>query len=261
MGNINKGFSLLLFGILVASSLMMVESAFAQSIPKPSVPEFSVQYLSNSNYVQPTTTTDPYTGQTITRGGYYTQSTPIIKITIKNQPFTKHFDTSINKTLGLFYQVRVKGHFTQDWAVITYWDATAQNVQFPTNYPEQDYSLQYTALQYHDGIPSKGIMDFQVQAGIGTITNDANSDHWLVNLFSPNYVLSGESSGWSSTQIITIGETSSSTFTPNPTATSTQNPTPTPTQIPEFPVLVILPFFVSLLLVAVYLKHRRTNLE
>jgi hypothetical protein len=36
--------------------------------------------------------------------------------------------------------------------------------------------------------------------------------------------------------------------------------TPTPT-VPEFPILVILPFFVSMLLVAVYLKHRRTNHE
>ncbi len=52
--------------------------------------------------------------------------------------------------------------------------------------------------------------------------------------------------------------------TPNPSATPTTTPSQTPTStptVPEFPILIILPFFVSMLLVAVYLKHRRTNHE
>jgi hypothetical protein len=52
--------------------------------------------------------------------------------------------------------------------------------------------------------------------------------------------------------------TSSPIVNPTPTQTTTStSPTPTPS-IPEFPILAILSFFVSLLLVAVYLKHRRT---
>ena len=59
MGNINKVFSLLLFLILTASSLFIVESANAQSIPKLSVPEFTVKFVNASYGV---TTTNPYTG-------------------------------------------------------------------------------------------------------------------------------------------------------------------------------------------------------
>jgi len=40
MGSTNKGFSLLFVVVLGVSSLMIVESAFAQSIPTPSIPEF-----------------------------------------------------------------------------------------------------------------------------------------------------------------------------------------------------------------------------
>jgi hypothetical protein len=265
MGRISKGFSLLLVIILSISILALFtdKPASAQSIPKPSVPQFTVQYIYNSHYVQPTTTTDPYTGQTTSQGGYYTQSTPIIKITIKNQSFTKYFDTSINKTISIFYQVRVKGHFSQDWAVITYWDATAQNVEFPTNYPEQDYSSQYTVLQYHDGIPSNGKMDFQVQAGIGTITNVADSDSWLASLYQPDYVLSGESSGWSSIQTLTIQEGSNSTAVlSNLTSLSspTQTPSPTPT-VPEFPILVILPLFVVISFITAKFLRRKHLLK
>ncbi len=260
MGSIGKGFSFLLVVILAVSSLMMVESAFAQSIPKPSVPEFTVQYIYNSHYVEPTTTTDPYTGQTTTHGGYYTQSTPIIKITIKNQPFTNYYDTSINKTITLFYQIRVKGHFSQDWGVIAHWDVTAKNVEYPTNLPEADFSSQYTVLQYHDGIPLNGKIDFQVQAGIGTITNTANSDHWLLNLYQPNYVLTGETSGWSDILTLTIERGSNSTAVPSnivPQSTP-QNQVPSPS-VPEFPLLAIIALFSAVTLTSALMLSLRKH--
>ena len=246
MGSASKTFALILTLIIAMScvTLLMLKPVNAQSIPKPSVPEFTVQYICVKNYVQPTTTTDPYTGQTITQGGYYTQSDPFIKITIKNQPF----DKSINKTMGLFYQVDGKGHFSGNWVVITYWLATTPNVQYPTQWPEQDYSSQYTVLEYKSlsglPIPSQGQMDFQVQAGIGTLSNDANSGHWLVDLYQPDYVLNGKNSGWSDTQTLTISQGSNSTavpstlsqipsqittptISPSPTSTSTYTPTST----------------------------------
>jgi len=66
MGKSRKAFSLLLFVILVVSSLMMVESANAQSIPKPSVPEFTAKYVDRSFIVPASTSIDPYTGQNVT---------------------------------------------------------------------------------------------------------------------------------------------------------------------------------------------------
>ena len=36
---------LMLFALLVLSGLVMVDSVFAQSIPKPSVPEFTVELV------------------------------------------------------------------------------------------------------------------------------------------------------------------------------------------------------------------------
>ena len=47
----NRCATLLLVAVLILSSLIIVGSAFAQSIPKPSVPEFTVKYIDSSYYV------------------------------------------------------------------------------------------------------------------------------------------------------------------------------------------------------------------
>ena len=51
--------TLLFIAVLALSSLVMVDSAFAQSIPKTSVPEFTVKFV-NASYT--ITTTNSYTG-------------------------------------------------------------------------------------------------------------------------------------------------------------------------------------------------------
>src|SRR3990172_3290742 len=82
----NKKFVLLLILILTASSLTAVNLANA-SIPKPSVPEFTLK-LVDSSYDEPTTySTDPYTGKQVTHEGYHVESRTI-ELKIKNQPFT-----------------------------------------------------------------------------------------------------------------------------------------------------------------------------
>ena len=117
MGSIGKGFSLLLVVILAVSSLMMVESASAQSIPKPSVPEFTLKYVDNSYDVPPMTTssTDPYTGKVTftTIPGYHVENKSV-EITIKNQPFTSYLNENGSR-VWLFYYVAVKGHF-ENWS-------------------------------------------------------------------------------------------------------------------------------------------------
>ena len=81
---------LLLLTILAALNLLMVGSVFAQSIPEPSVPEFTAQLADHSYGVPPTTTTttNPYNNETITntQPGYYVKNITI-DLTIENQPY------------------------------------------------------------------------------------------------------------------------------------------------------------------------------
>ena len=65
------------------------------------------------------------------------------------------------------------------------------------------------------------------------------------------YIFVGQTSDWSNTHTVTL---------PQKVPITVSSPTQTPT-VPEFPVLIILPFIVSMLAVAVYFKHRRTNHE
>jgi hypothetical protein len=125
----------------------MIDSASAQSIPKPSTPGFSLRLIDNSYDVPPTTTVNPYTGKTETSGGYHVEGYLEIDIKIKNHPFTQYVDTATGKAVGLFYQVQTKGHFSKDWSSIEYWvkEAPAYNPRNP--YQEQDYSVQYTTFE------------------------------------------------------------------------------------------------------------------
>src|SRR3990170_3163062 len=67
MTSMNKRVALLLIAMLAVSSLILVKTAPASaSIPKPSVPEFNVKLIDSSYIIPATTTTDPYTGQTVT---------------------------------------------------------------------------------------------------------------------------------------------------------------------------------------------------
>jgi hypothetical protein len=90
MGNIRRTWALILIGLIAFSclSLLAVKPATAQSIPKPSVPEFTLSYSDKSYSVPPTYDIDPYTGKSIiTQDGYYVKNASV-EVTIKNQPFT-----------------------------------------------------------------------------------------------------------------------------------------------------------------------------
>jgi hypothetical protein len=229
MGTISKGFSLLLVVIMAVSSLMMVESAFAQSIPKPSVPEFTIEIVSSPYDVPPTTTTtiDPYTGkETVTTHPGYHVENKTTQIRINNQPFTPYEiqGKDHNWTINLYYNIRLKGHFSQNWGYYRLYNGSSDGNLV------QDYDSKYTVIFIDSYLPSEGKMDFQIEALTGY-------EHGVVS-FVPgapgtSRVITGESSGWSNIQTITIPSTSTS---PPP------NPTPTPT-IPE-----LLPWTISLLL-------------
>ncbi len=98
MSSISKTFTLILILIVAVSSLSLItiKLASAQTIPKPSIPEFTVHYADRSNDVPANTSIDPFTGKTVTNPAQH----------IENQ--------TISSSDYLYYEIRMKGHFSQE---------------------------------------------------------------------------------------------------------------------------------------------------
>ena len=210
---------LMLFALLALSGLVMVGSVFAQSIPKPSVPEFTIKIVSAPYDVAPsnTTTIDPYTGEeTVTiQPGYHVEN-KTTQIWIKNQPFAPYqiYINDVDWTINLFYNIRMKGHFSQDWFYYHYHNGSSDgNLR-------QFYDFEYTIVPIDSYLPSEGQIDIQIEALIGY-------EHGVITaggIPGTPRIITGESSGWSETQTLTIAE--SQTPSPEPTPTFTPEPTP-----------------------------------
>lgn len=210
--------TLLLIVILAVSSLIVVNLAIA-SIPKPSVPEFTVKFFDNSHDVPPTYGIDPYTGKEVmTQAGYHVQD-KTIEVTIKNQPFTRYIDANGNSIL-LYYSVRVKGHFVDYWAYPDYGYYYVEG-DGEANYVGADMGSEHTVISYglvgNNGtnsylcldISAGGQADFQVRAFIGYVTRTTTMT-WLGE--SHRDVFTGENSDWSNTQTLAIPASAPSTL-------------------------------------------------
>lgn len=206
----------MLIGGLILASLSHLSMVQAESaIPKPSVPEFTVKLI-NSSYNVPTTySIDPYTGKTVTHAGYHVECRTI-EVKIKNQPFVPYYDASTGFNVSLYYNVRIKGHFSENWIEL---------YNPSVGYPAQDSASEYTVLTYQGEyssttgmkfesssitimttFPPGAQVDFQVQALIGYVHRAV-----LSNVTNPTgpwdvapWIFAGETSGWSNTQTITI---------------------------------------------------------
>jgi hypothetical protein len=285
--SMNKKFALLLILMLAASCVTVVAHA---SIPQPSVPDFTLKFIDNSYDVPPTYSKDQYTGKTVmTQAGYHVENKSI-EVTIKNQQFTPYKDAKGNY-LDLYYDIRWKGHFgdywydynsTRDYLVNSF--SQFDDNGFPI--PNSPFKVATFALgnnsqnsNYYStirDISAGGQADFQVQAFIGyytrinlTITNPAELQfsHGEVPYY---YSFSGESSGWSNTQTITI-DGSASTTTPN--TSPSQNSTGTPSQSgsenaasssldwAQIAALALLGVIAVLLVVAVVYLRRRSKVK
>jgi hypothetical protein len=232
-----KCLALCLVTILAVTSLLIVLPTKAQTIPKPSVPEFTLQIVSHPYDVPTTTSIDTYSGEEIIHQGYHVENNSI-QVKIKNQAFNP-IDITENEnswTTNLNYNVRIKGHFaeqSQDWIEL---------YQASDGYPQPTSGLDYTIISYTIGVNTHTFLgtrmidlkggdkvDFQVETMSGYIHREATS------IPGSGWVFTGETSGWSSTQTVTIPATNS----PNPT-------------VPEFPItatLIVVLAAVSLLLV------------
>ena len=205
-------------------------------IPKPSVPEFTVEF-GNYSYDVPTTySTDPFTGENLTHQGYHVQS-KTIDVKIKNQPFVPYYDAERGWNINLYYNIRIKGHFSEEWL-----ELYRASDQYPRPSDSTHTTFSYVLEESGDSklgtklieFPEGAVVDFQVEAMIGYVNRD-------VSAFMAPWVLTGEKSGWSETQTITIDEI-----------------TKTADSIPEFPSWAIFCFIlVGSLTIVVFKKNVR----
>ena len=258
MGKIGKTFALFLTVIIAMSCLTMVlvKPAYAQTIPKPAVPQFNVTLYDSSYDIPASATINPYNGQQTTSPATHIEARTLI-FTIQNQAFTsfqaKDTNNNVN-TVKLFYNLRYKGHFdqSQDWNVL--FGPNFGYIQ-PSSGPQTAYiangsysSQEFDVNQFSVGFPANAQVDFQVEA--------------LIGYPSTPTIFTGQESGWSNTQTVVLNQTV--TTLPStipqiynsplpiilPTATSTSTPTATPT-VPEFPTWIILPLFIIVILLSI----------
>ncbi len=225
--------ALCLFLVLLAPIMLLAQSNLVlpiteASIPKPSVPEFTVKLVNNWYDVPTTYSTDPYTGETITHPGYRVDN-KTVELSIKNQPFAYSFNGS---TYHLCYNVRTKPHFVEDWDEL--YPVTDRYTSGGINYERAKYvsgpiqsSSAYTVLSFPDDYPANARVDFQVQAIVGHDAQVYVNDHPLAPYPIGHYeqgIAFDTAGDWSNTQTITIPtSTPSPTSSPSPTSTQTRH--------------------------------------
>jgi hypothetical protein len=188
--------------ILVLVISLLLNNAMASTV-QLSVPEFTLKFVDASHNE---TYTDPYTGAKTT----YLVQNRTIEIRIKNQPFTP-FTNSSGNYIGLYYNIRSKGHFSEYWM---------ERNGGSDNYLQQNYGSEYTVVPFYGDIPSSGQVEFQVEAIAGY--------NYEVVFAISGWVITGQESGWSNTQIMSFPDGSVTMSTsPNPTSSSAPSPDPT----------------------------------
>jgi hypothetical protein len=197
---------------ILVTSLTFVESACAQTmIVKPSVPDVTVSYVDRSHYVEPIYGVDTYSGKIIRTGGGFTEENKTIEIGINSQPFTPcvYMDGDTPRSVFLTWQVRIKGHYENDWH--NFRETPVWNESYKViTYGWWTNGLEINSLELGDQI------DVQVQTKIGYYVCTSGDPYDL-----DSWVFHGETSDWSSIHILTIRGNQSTT---TPTATPTLNP-------------------------------------
>ena len=271
MAEIPKSCTVILFTLMLISTIILISKpANAQTIPTPSVPQFSVKYIVYTTYVAPTYTINPYTGQNETTSLGQQVSNQTIQFTIKNQPFTPYYDNSGNY-IDLYYNFRYKGHYTTEWTYNPFYlftnNATGESqVQTPHSYgpfaggmfiyynSTGENESVFTFDSFHITIPNSGLMDFQVEAQIGHIDDIPSG-----LLAGDYYKFAGQSSDWSDTQTISFPDGTVS-LSPNTSTAPTYTPTPSPTfSVPELSWLVLAPLLLYVFLVAIVVTQRKVK--
>lgn len=257
--------------------VMAIQSANAQSLPTPSVPEFIIR-LVNASYI--IITNNSYNGQAETQQ----ISNNSVEVAINNQPFSYG-----NNSYQVYFNLRVKPHFEN----ASWWQELYPLTNYTNSPPDANgahsfawfisdgspnqtsseqtvvtFSLAKVAVGYNLGsgfgtqfhaflssIPENGQIDFQVEALVGH-----NSEKWAVINYNP-YIPENETfgfvpavaydstSGWSNTQTLSL------ISTPTPTENPTKTSDLTPQSLVVIGVTAIV-VAVSVGLIVYYKKHR-----
>ena len=253
----SKRVTLLFIVILTVSSLIVIKTVPASdSIPKPSVPEFTVELVGPSFDIPPTYSFNSSTGLFDANDGYHIEYSAV-KIIIKNQPFS-------NQTNGdyLYYNVRIKPHNYPDsyWLELFYAGADGYPIQTLSNYTTIPLPVE-GAQVLGTTIPTGATTDIQVESMIGHIGRNQT----MIPYPYP-YVFFGETSGWSNTQTVTLPP--KTPFSPSPSSTPSFTPIPTSNvnsensiTLPLNTLIIIIAVFtltIAALLVLLYMMHRKT---
>jgi hypothetical protein len=195
--------------LVVASTLVMVKPAFAQTTPKPSVPQFSVEVNKST-----------------------------IVVTIKNQPLPS---TINDVTAELHYNIQVKADYQNNWE-----DVYSKGLSYGYHlYTEYIYPIQstseYTTLSISTTkYPFNTELDIRVQALIANMTEVRIPNfypfmdtryHGPDEYTYEQALETMSSSEWSPAQTLTITDADSSTSinnSPSPVPTKMLSPTATP---------------------------------
>lgn len=203
--------AILIGGLIWASAVRfgaVQASTGASDIPKPSVPEFTLQYVDYSYDVPPktTTTTDPYTNETTTTTipGYHVEN--------------KTIQAAIKNNIGVsYYNFRYKGHYEKEWryypfdpnSSLPYFLSDSYSVPYKAS--TSSYTVAALPSYFFKDVPEGGEVDVQVQALFGDFR--AVPYGHVLPLPAPTYdfYFEGTTSDWSNTQTITVGESQTPT--------------------------------------------------
>jgi hypothetical protein len=195
----SKSWALLLVAVLTVSSLLMVASAFAQSIPKPSVPEFTLQLEDNW----------------------------WVRVIVQNQPIIPNGHDSA----WIFYATRYKWHESTNWYPTESISNDGKYVGEMGTSGTTEWVISTNSFYELLGMTTSHQLDYQILAINGYKNTTLPYDGPPIGVEPGDYpVVIVNTSGWSNTQTITIPE--SQTPMPSPATTPTSPPTSSPPPTP-----------------------------
>jgi len=195
MAKFSKSFSLCLVITLAIALSLMIIPAYALTVPKLSVPQFTLQ-----------------------------PNGPSVQVTVKNQPVLLTIENAIN--VSIYYNIRAKEHTSDRWTELLTndrLDLTSMMGNVATQYIGQNTIMYYPADSYSKGTE----LDIQVKAMYGKYwLQESASGSPLAPDSTELEILADGQSDWSPTQTFIIGQGSITPSANSPSKTPLVSITP-----------------------------------
>jgi hypothetical protein len=245
MGNIRKSLAIILTAMMALSclSLSIIKPANAQTIPKPSVPEFTIKNVADDG----------------------------LQIEIQNQPYIPNG----HALSGIFYDFRYKWHESTTWHHPEPDPSKWYRQYIAESGPTSVTTLVDSINSFYERLGDTSSHQLDVQVRV--INGYQNTSYpWVPPIgIEPgdNPIIIVNTSDWSNTQTVTLGSNIlvQPTYNPSSTPSQTANqPTTTASTIGSVgslgtdwqqTVLILMAIVIAVLAVAVFLlagKHRKT---